>query len=134
MVSGKARKGVVRSNESWTDTLLDRADLAITTDTHMIWRAGTMSTPTSPRGTPLANSLRKSQELQVCTPTQAEVDAYVNSLEHEVAAEAAGQERMREIENAKERESTKVLQSKPSTFWCWVVAAIIGCIYWALRS
>lgn len=131
MVAERAERGGIRSNESWTDTLLQRSEIAI--GTHMYVIAGRANIMSSPGclllQTYLTNLPGKDHQHRACTPTQAEVDAYVNSLEHVVAAE---QKRLRQIENTRKTELTK--RSKPSTFWWCVVAAIIGCIYWALRS
>ena len=134
MASGNAGRKRVRFNESWTNISVERSNIVITMHTHVIGRrAETVSTPPV---LPLAAFLinlpsRESCARGLCLPTQAEVDAYINSLEHDLAAT---QKRILQVEGTKKIKVPKAPHTKSSIYWWWVVAALIGCIYWLWGS
>jgi len=71
----------------------------------------------------------KAPEAYHCSPTQQEVDAYVNSLEFEVSQEGVHM-RQRRVEQRAQPALTAVRRSNSSgLFWC-VVAATLACVWW----
>ena len=72
------------------------------------------------------------QELQEWSPTQEDVDAYLDSLEHEVSEESV---LMRQCQGEERRAAatTKARHSNgPVLFWC-AMAAAIACLGWLLQ-
>src|SRR6267143_6143625 len=72
------------------------------------------------------------QELQEWSPTQEDVDAYVDSLEHEVSEESV---LMRQCQGEERRAAapTKARHSNVSVlFWC-AMATAIACLGWLLQ-
>ena len=133
MAFGDAGREVVSFNESWTDTSFERTNIAFTTNTHII--VGQTETVLTPPPRALATFLTKLPSSESCEPrlwlpTQVEVDAYINSLEQGHTGE---RKRMCQVEGTESR-LDKTTHTKSSTFWWWVAAALIGCIYWVLRS
>src|SRR6267378_2984224 len=72
------------------------------------------------------------QELQEWSPTQEDVDAYLDSLEHEVSEESVLM-RQCQGEERKAAATTKARHSNgPVLFWC-AMAAAIACLGWWLQ-
>lgn len=115
-------------NQSWTYTFAERPDVSAETHTYFMLWTNTISKPRNLASQRCVATLpRQNHELAASMPTQVEVDAYMNSLEHEFAEE---QKRRGQIESPRKAEPIK--SSNSSSLWCLLLAAIIGCIYWVM--
>ena len=131
MVKRNGNYSVSKFNENWTGTSVDRAQVAIASDTEGFWSEIGVHLPqfndkvlralTLPLTKAPVTSSNKAPEPWDWSPTQQEVDAYVISLECEVSQDGL---RMRQRRAEPHREPSS------GSFLC--VAAAIACALWLL--
>ncbi len=134
----------VRLSDTWTDTSVDDAEVAIAMDGQVIWgeiaarspefndKVASFAAPAMvlPLTKVSISSPSKPPEPRHWSPTQQEVDAYVNSLESEISQEGLHLRQRRVAQRgALALVPMPRLSNYSGLFWC-AVAAAIACVWW----